>query len=161
MTKIDYEKENKRRLILNRLYEHAQNPEPATVCQKPDFFIQPDELFRTSKEITKSQKETSSVIKKSEERHIAYQIISCSLLRHLAEHKDIRLIRRMLEEFPSSLRIDAMQKFLIKYGQISFKLDENGERIMEDGKPVLIFDKKKKLHLGEALETPWWLAKGK
>lgn len=147
MAKIDYEKENKKRLIVNRLYEE---PHISTSNEKQCYIVNISELLnvkQTMKFLTNINQ-----IMDVKERNMAYQVIACSLIRCLGECGDIRPIRQMLKEFPPDLPIIAMQEFLIKYGHASFKLTQNGEHI-------IIFDKKKKPRLGDALATPWWLVK--
>lgn len=158
MTKIDYEKENKRRLILDRLCEHEKNPYISTPNQKQNFIVQPDELFKKGKEMNNCDKDIKRNIYSLQ---ILYQRIACSALLHLAQHGNIGIITKVVKEMPWPLCKDSMQKFLETYGPVSFRVDETTGGLKKDKNGYLVpyFDKKKNLQLGLALENPWWLVK--
>ena len=110
----------------------------------------------TEKDLFKDEKAASAAEEKAvtagQSLQKTYQRIVCTYLVHLAKHKDIRVIRRMLDNMPQSLRKDSMQKFILQYGTVKAVEDENG-------KATYHYDGTKKLQLGLALEKAWWLAK--
>lgn len=85
---------------------------------------------------------------KGNETQRMYQIAGCAVIQHLAKHKDIRVVRKMLESMPESLRRDSMTKWLDLYAPIT--VDEEGE---------IHYNKDGKVQLGLALEKAWWKAK--
>jgi hypothetical protein len=112
-------------------------------------------LFTTSEEIDRA---IASAIKGATKNARDYQKIAVSMLVQLSDgiHKgNITPLRAMIESMPKSLRADSMCRFLELYGQVSFVEKER------DGKTttVMVFDKKKKLQLGLAMEKAWWMAK--
>lgn len=74
-----------------------------------------------------------------------YQLIACSAILHLGTHKDIRVIRNILDTMPESLRKVAMATFFDRYAPVAF--DEEGQ---------VHYDDDKKVQLGFALEQAWW-----
>ena len=148
MTRIDYEKERKRNLILNRLRRAMEGSEKTLGKAKSAALIDFNELLSSTKEISKTQKNMNAAISLLDESYMVYQKIACSCLLHLAVHHDIRVVRQMLDNMPQSFSREAMQKFLIRYGQIAIKTDLDESSIH--------FDKSKELKLGLALETKWW-----
>lgn len=148
MTRIDYEKERKRNLILNRLRCAMEGSEETLGTGKSTTLIDFNELFSSAKEISKTQKNMNAAISLFDESYIVYQKIACSCLLHLAVHHDIRVVRQMLENMPESFSKEAMQNFLISYGQIAIKTEPDEGSIH--------FDQSKELKLGLALETKWW-----
>ncbi len=53
-----------------------------------------------------------------------YQKIGCSTLNHLYEHKDITVIRNLMENFPAGLRGVAMYAFIEKFAPVKFERDK-------------------------------------
>ena len=119
--------------------------------EKFDKSVKP---FITSKQLYKTEELAYEAEQKAVQSvasaNILYQRVVCSYIVHLAEHGDIRIIRRMLDSFPESLRKDSMQKFLDVFGQVEFRSSDEGN------KSTAFFAKGKKLRLGEALEKPWF-----
>jgi hypothetical protein len=76
-----------------------------------------------------------------------YQKIACSAILHLGQHKDIRVIRHILDTLPVGLRKQSLSAFFDAFAPVAF--DEAGE---------VTYDKTKAVKLGEALKTSWWLA---
>ena len=70
--------------------------------------------------------------------------IACSVLAHLGEHGDIRVVAKFLNAMPEMSRANALRAWFEAFGPISFDKNE----------PVFV--KTKKTKLGEALATPFW-----
>lgn len=85
---------------------------------------------------------------KGNEAQNMYQIAACAAIQHLGKHKDIRVLRNLVEGMPDGLRKDSMSKFFDLYAPVSFT--DEGEMLYDAAKPV---------KLGEALEKSWWTAK--
>lgn len=159
MTRIDHEKEVKKQLIIKRWRASLglHGGEGAKVSHgHVTRLIEPDELLKTSSEISKLEKELSAVI--ALDPFIAYQKIAVSMLVKLAKDGDITLVRRMIEQFPAALRKNSMLRFLEVHGHVRVITEQDKMRVPawknhEVG--AIIYDKLKKLKLGEALCTPW------
>lgn len=107
-------------------------------------------LYATEAEATKAMERAE---KKGTSLQKDYQRIAASLLVHLATHKDIRVIRRMMEKFPEGLRSNTMLAYLERFGQVRVIVDPETEA------QTIVFAEDKKLNLAGALETAWWKAK--
>lgn len=114
---------------------------PAVKAVKVKAMFKPEQLFKTTAEIEKAVK---VAVKSGETLGKAYQRIACSAIVHLSQHKDIRIVRNILETMPPVLRKQAMAAFFDRYASV--RVDAEG---------VFHYDAKKKAKLGEALEKPW------
>jgi hypothetical protein len=70
--------------------------------------------------------------------------LACSVLAHVGEHGDIRVVSRFLDGFPEMSRVNAVRSWFEAFGPISF----------EGNDPKFV--RGAKTRLGEALETPFW-----
>lgn len=111
---------------------------------EPTHVVSRDSLYTTLKAIDTA---LEAVIVAGNTVQQEYQRIACSSILHLATHKDIRVIRKLLETLPEGMRKKSMATFIDKFAPVSF--DEEGE---------VHYNKDKKLRLGEALAMPWWKA---
>lgn len=55
---------------------------------------------------------------------VEYQKIACSCIKHLLEHKDITVIRNLLDNWPEALRKVAISGFIDAYAPVKFEQDE-------------------------------------
>lgn len=74
-----------------------------------------------------------------------YQSLALAVMVHVANHKDIRVLRKFIEDMPEGLRIKAMAVYFSKYAPV--KMDDEG---------VFHYDPMGKLQLGLAMENAWW-----
>ena len=72
-------------------------------------------------------------------------IAACSVLRHVGEHKDVRVVQSLFDALPASYRTNAVRDWFVAYGPIAF--DKN--------KPVFVKDKA--TELTKAMADPFWL----
>jgi len=70
--------------------------------------------------------------------------LACSVLAHVGEHGDVRVVSRFLDSFPELSRVNAVRAWFENFGPVTFK-GNNPE-----------FVRNCKTRLGEALETPFW-----
>jgi|MDSW01.3.fsa_nt_gb hypothetical protein len=77
MTRIDYEKERKRNLILNRLRRAMEGSEKTLGKAKSAALIDFNELLSSTKEISKTQKNMNAAISLLDESYMVYQKIAC------------------------------------------------------------------------------------
>jgi hypothetical protein len=70
--------------------------------------------------------------------------IACSVLAHVGEHSDVRVVTKFIEALPGSYRTNAVREWFETFGPIAFK----------DGKAV--FAQGRKTKLGEAMAKPFW-----
>jgi hypothetical protein len=103
----------------------------------------------TEKALYKSTAEINTAVEKAVKQGVslqtAYQKIACSAIVHLGTHKDIRVIRNILDTLPEGLRKVAMATFFDRFAPVRF--DDEGQ---------VHYDDTKKVQLGLALETAWW-----
>jgi len=111
---------------------------------EPLHVVSRDSLYTTLKAIDTA---LEAVIVAGNTVQQEYQRIACSSILHLATHKDIRVIRKLLETLPEGMRKKSMATFIDKFAPVTF--DEEGQ---------VFYNKDKKLRLGEALAMPWWKA---
>jgi hypothetical protein len=116
-------------------------------------FMDKGQLIIGSKEISKR---IADYAVKSAELDQDFHIIACSVLNHSILHSEVSTINKMITQFKASAgksqRINAMLRWLIKYGPI--KLSS-----VDKTKVVYCKDKKKSgsyLGLDEAMENPFW-----
>ncbi len=74
--------------------------------------------------------------------------ILCSYLHHVANTKDIRPLKRFINDMPESTRKNSMNKWCETYGPLKFVKGEMKR------------DSEGTLKLGEAMESPYWKMKG-
>ena len=70
--------------------------------------------------------------------------IACSVLQHVAEHHDVRMVTRFLEAMPEAIRSNAVRKWFETFGPVGF--DKKG--------PLYVADRKTRL--ADAINTPFW-----
>lgn len=105
-------------------------------------FFKQAQLYTTTAQINDA---IAKAVKSANTVQLAYQKIACSAIVHLHEHKDIRVIRNLLDTMPEGLRKVAMATFFDRYAQVRF--DDEGQAH---------YDATKKTQLGLALEKAWW-----
>lgn len=111
-------------------------------------------LYKTEADIAKA---IVAAEKKGNSVQNEYWTIAASLLVHLAKHKDIRIIRRVIEGFPEGMRKNSMLAYFEKFGSVRVLTEENAITF-KGQKGDIVYDAKRKLNLAGALETPWWKA---
>lgn len=102
------------------------------------------QLYKTAKAIEMA---IAKAVVAGNALQVEYQLIACSLMTHLHQHKDIRLIRNFLGSLPEGMRKKSMSVYFEKFAQVMF--DDEGE---------VHFDKERKLDLAGALALGWWKA---
>lgn len=107
--------------------------------------IEINSLYKTTKAINEAIEKANF---SGSELQNEYQRIACSVLNHLDTHKDIRIVRHLLDTMPRSYRRDSMAAFFDLYGAVSF--DEKGQ---------VHYNKERKCDLKAAIKMPWWKAK--
>jgi hypothetical protein len=70
--------------------------------------------------------------------------LACSVLAHVGEHGDVRVVSRFLDSFPEMSRVNAVRAWFENFGPVTF--EGNVPKFVRGGKT----------RLGEALETPFW-----
>jgi hypothetical protein len=75
-----------------------------------------------------------------------YQIIGVAAIQHLAKHRNLNVLKHVIEDMSPSLNIKAMQMFFIKFAPV--QLDADGE--------TFIFDETKQWNIGLAIESHWY-----
>ncbi|QIG67181.1 hypothetical protein [Rhizobium phage RHEph27] len=89
-----------------------------------------------------------SIHKRGQSLQRDVHIAACSILHHIEEHRDVRVVEKfigmMVNALPESYRINAMRDWLVEFGPIAF--DQN--------KPVFVKDKA--TDMAGALKTPFW-----
>lgn len=106
-----------------------------------------DKLFKTVGEVDKA---LASIklrgVKLQNDVHLA----ACSLLKHLFENKDIRMVHRLMDALPASYRTNAMRDWLTAFGPVSW--DKN-KAVFNTKFDLSEADK----HVRDALLNPFWL----
>lgn len=72
-------------------------------------------------------------------------IAACSVLRHLGEHNDLRLVERLFDALPKSYRTNALRDWFVAYGPVQFE------------KNKAVYVKGKEVELTKAMADPFWL----
>lgn len=102
-----------------------------------------DSLYKTVAATEKAQSESRL---RQDTENVELQRIACSHIVHLAKHKDIRVIRKFLDEgMHDATRKDSMVAFFERYSMVV---------VSEEGK--INVDTTKATNLGDALCTAWW-----
>jgi hypothetical protein len=70
--------------------------------------------------------------------------LACSVLAHVGEHGDIRVVSKFLASFPEMSRVNAVRSWFEAFGPITFQ--GNNPSYVKGGKT----------RLGEALDTPFY-----
>jgi hypothetical protein len=70
--------------------------------------------------------------------------LACSVLRHLGEHGDIRVVAKFIASMPEMSRANALRAWFEAFGPIAFDKNEPS------------YAKAKPVKLGEAIEMPFW-----
>lgn len=86
-------------------------------------------------------------VKLQEEAHK----VACSVLAHVLEHKDVRMVHRLLLSMPDMVRTNGLRAWFEKYSPVRFVLDGAIENIILDKA-----HKKDGPGLGDAIENPFW-----
>lgn len=129
------------------------NPVGKVQAIKPAPIVNEGDLYDTSTKNVKALLERlEAVAAQGKTVQVEYQKVALSIIKHLALHGDIMLVRRMLEGFPESLRKDSMMAWLDRFSNVKFLVDDKGKVT------GIVYDKTKKLQLGLAMETVWWKA---
>jgi len=118
-------------------------------AKAPEVDIKVTNLYKTTKQITTA---TNSAAKTGAALQQEYQLIACSVISHLAEHKDIRVLRHMLDTLPEGMRKKSMSAFMDKYAPVTF-----GEN-PDTGEAEVKYNADKPANLVMALTFPWWKA---
>ncbi|WP_156164416.1 hypothetical protein [Bradyrhizobium sp. LTSP885] len=71
-------------------------------------------------------------------------VAACSVLQHLGQHSDIRIVAKLLNAMPEMGRKNAMRDWFVEYGPVMFDGDQ----------PV--FMQGGKVRLGDAMANPFW-----
>ena len=71
--------------------------------------------------------------------------LACSVLRHVGEHGDVRVVSKFIASFPDMARVNAVKAWFEAHGPVTF---ENAG--------VVNYVKGGKTRLGEAMEIPFW-----
>ena len=84
---------------------------------------------------------------------VKYQLIACSIVKHLGTNKDVRVLNRLFDSMEqdkqSALNVNSMRQFFILFANVSFDEDEN----------KFIIDQSKQVKLGDSLAKGWWTCK--
>src|SRR5215207_9856601 len=70
--------------------------------------------------------------------------LACSVLRHVGEHGDVRVVQTFLTSFPEMTRMNAVKAWFEAFGPVTF--DAKGVKFVQGGKTKL----------GEAMDAPFW-----
>ena len=114
-------------------------------ASEANFVVDDAQLYRTSTAINEAIK---NVVKAGHSVQHEYQRILCSAMLHVATHKNIHIIRNVLDTVPAGTRKASMCAFVDMFAPVSF-----------DDKGVAHYNKAKKLRLADAYKLPWWKAK--
>jgi hypothetical protein len=71
-------------------------------------------------------------------------VAACSVLKHIGEHSDVRLIGALLAAMPDMSRKNAVRDWFVKFGPVTFEQDK------------AVFDRTGKVKLGDAMAMPFW-----
>lgn len=117
--------------------------------KQPEISVDVNTLYKNTKQINTA---IANAVKAGNAVQVEYQRIACSAIKHLEEHKDIRVIRHLLETLPEGMRRKSMSAFFDKFASVSFSQNE------ETGKTEVTYNKDKKSNLVAALTFAWWKA---
>jgi hypothetical protein len=70
--------------------------------------------------------------------------IACSVLHHVGEHGDVRVVAKFLQTMPEMSRVNALKAWFEEFGPVAF--DTKGA----------LFVKDKATKIGEAMAMPFW-----
>jgi hypothetical protein len=71
-------------------------------------------------------------------------VLACSVLAHVAEHGDVRVVAKFLNAMPEAARVNALRAWFEHYGPVAF----------EKNQPAFV--KGKKSYIGDAMAMPFW-----
>lgn len=71
-------------------------------------------------------------------------VAACSVLKHVGEHSDVRMIGALLAAMPDMSRKNAVRDWFAKFGPVTFEQDK------------AVFDRTGKVKLGDAMAMPFW-----
>lgn len=111
---------------------------------KATFEVEQKSLYKTTAAIQSAIE--AALVAGNSVQHEQQRIV-CSVLLHVATHKNIHVVRNFLNTLPESNRKVSMSAFVERFGTVSF-----------DDKGVAHYDKDKKLNLAGALALAWWKA---
>lgn len=105
------------------------------------------DLYRTVASIDKAIK---GIHTSGQTLQLEMHKVACSVLRHFGEHKDLRVVLRLIDAMPEMARVNGLKTWFEKYTAIAFNAD---------GTAVVVKDKATKL--GDAMAEPFWKLKAK
>lgn len=71
-------------------------------------------------------------------------VLACSVLKHLGQHKDIRVLHKLLNAIPEFGRVNALRAWFEEFGPVVFT----------GNNPALVSSKS--VRLGDAMAKPFW-----
>lgn len=93
---------------------------------------------------------------------LEYQKIACSCIKHVLEHKDITVIRNLLDNWPEALRKVAISGFLDAYAPVKFEQDEATKKTVVHfskeryASPQFVTDEARHATLESACGNAWY-----
>jgi len=128
--------------------KQAKTVSVATETAKADDvtnIVEVNQLLKSTKSINEA---IEKAVFKGTSLQNDYQLIVCSVLAHLNAHKDIRIVRHLIDTMPKSLNSASMVVFIETYGAVA--VDDKGQ---------LHYNKEKETNLKDAIKKAWWKAK--
>jgi hypothetical protein len=110
-------------------------------------------MERTMKELYGSHNDYCAAVRAAHENALRrksapleqeYQRFACYVISHLRKHRDVSIVRHLLNGMPRALSKKSMSRFIGKYAPVSF-----------DTKGIAYFDKTKPFDLAGAITNPW------
>lgn len=77
-------------------------------------------------------------------------VLACSVLVHIAKHRNITVLHHFLESVPDAVRKNSLQSWFETFGTVTFSAVNEGE------KAVWRLDAAKTAKLGDAMVKPFW-----
>lgn len=121
----------------------------SNLSEKDAVNINVKNLYTTTKQITQA---TDVAAKVGANLQLEYQKIACSAIKHIGEHKDVRIIRHVLDTLPEGMRKKSMSAFFDRFAPVKFGENET------TGEAEVTYAADKQAKLVEALIFPWWKA---
>lgn len=75
--------------------------------------------------------------------------LACSVLAHVGEHKDVRIVQSFILAMPEMSRTNGLRNWFEQFGPVKFNVDENKVE-------TVVFVKDGKTKLGDAMAKPFW-----
>lgn len=73
---------------------------------------------------------------------------ACSVLVHVAKHGNTNVVKHLLENIPTSMRVNSLAKWFEAYGPVKVETLK--------GEWVVTWEKGKQTNLAKAMATPFW-----